>query len=91
MNLNFSSAVGTLIIHFYKAHQLAMTEQEIWLINNILQCQDDMFDAFEMISDIMGIAMDSEDHAAICQYEIALDILKAATHPMEVCDRYRQN
>jgi hypothetical protein len=78
MNLNFNSAVGDLLVHFYKHHQLALTEPEVWLINNILQCTDDMFDGFDMIADIIGIAMDSEDHAAITRYETALEVLKTA-------------
>lgn len=91
MNLNFSAAVGNLLVHFYQNHQIAITEPEVWLINNILQCTDDMFDAFDMISDIMGIAFDSEDHAAIVKYEQALEVLEAARHPMEVTNRYSMN
>ena len=91
MNINFSAAIGDLLVHFYKTHQLVLTEQEVWLINNVLMCTDDMFDGFNMISDILGIAFDSEDGAAILKYHEALEVLATATHPMEVSDRYRQN
>lgn len=91
MNLNFNSAVGNLLAHFYRHHQIAITEPEVWLISNILQCTDDMFDAFDMISDIMGLSLDSEDHAAICHFEKALEVLHTARHPMEITNRYSLN
>lgn len=87
MNLNFSSAIGNLLAHFYKTHQLALTEPEIWLINNILLCTDDMFDGFDMIADIIGIAMTSSDHAAILRYKDAVEVLTIAKHPFEVTGR----
>lgn len=65
---NFSTALGNLISHFYRNHQIALTQPEIWLINNILACSDTMFESFEMISDIIGIAMTSTDHAALINY-----------------------
>lgn len=91
MKINFSAAIGDLLVHFYKTHQLVLTEQEVWLINNVLMCTDDMFDGFNMISDILGIAFDSEDGAAILKYHVALEVLATATHPLVVSDRYRQN
>ena len=87
MNLNFSSAIGNLLAHFYRNHQLTLTEPEIWLINNILLCTDDMFDGFDMIGDITGIALDSTDHAAILIYKEAVEVLTIAKHPFEVTGR----
>ncbi len=87
MNLNYSSAIGNLLAHFYKVHQLVLTEPEVWLINNILMATDDMFDGFDMIGDVLGIGLDSCDHAAIEQYREAVDILTIAKHPFEVTGR----
>jgi hypothetical protein len=87
MNLNFSSAIGDLLVHFYTHHQIAITEPEVWLINNILMATDDMFDGFDMIADITGIAMDSTDHAAIIKYKTAIEILSIAKHPFGVTGR----
>jgi hypothetical protein len=73
MNYNFNQAIGNLICHFYQQHQILLTEPEIWLINNILLCSDDMFEPFEIISDMIGIALTSIDHAAIIKYHYTLD------------------
>jgi hypothetical protein len=75
MNYNFNQAIGDLVVHFYKQHQLCITEPEVWLINNILLCTDEMFEPFEMIGDMLGIAMDSIDCAAIIKYQYTLEVI----------------
>ena len=74
MNNNFSAAIGNLLAHFYKCHHIALTEPEIWLINNMLYCTDEHFHPMEAIADIIGITLCKADIRALMEYEWNLTI-----------------
>lgn len=87
MNLNFSTAIGDLIVHFHQFHQIAITESEIWIINNILLCSDDTFEPFEMIADILGLSLTPVDHAAIVRYAYAVNRQAQTMEKQELLSR----